>query len=517
MLTEILNSPIPIRSPLPWALGRLWFLKGKGIIHVRGPHIERIYLLHEGDVAGVWHRADDELVHDNEKLRLFFSFQPNYMELPYHQCAPLMLTNLNDLREQIGWAFWRRHIKKALLDVLDRDITHRVWWPFPSTFKAGNMPTLSIPEVLWEYALGCGPVHIQFLKSLDIPEILYHTLYQTLLNDSRVPLTFRRTVLEPMRFLPGHAPEPDNEKIFLSFFYIPPKKITEKTQPVETQPTPSSQPELKDRSSEVKETSTENHPELPEQEETVRLEDYIDRWDYLSAFSYQSERWSHYRVLGVPQDADEETIRNRFRTLSRIFHPDRWHDADSRKYEIVSRLFDRIRKAYEILSDEDQRRIYDHELKSQQKRVEIVDKKEGYIDPKLYQEYVTRALKFVRSGKYQEAARWLISSERIHSSPHLKAAIAYMKSFDNQNRHESMKQFETLTNEGKPDGLILWMFADALTRWGFQNRAKKISSSLSNIDPRVLQSLGEPGKLPPCNNRSLLNMLRDVLIVEFIE
>ena len=57
-----------------------------------------------------------------------------------------------------------------------------------------------------------------------------------------------------------------------------------------------------------------------------------------------------YTELDVPVDASLETIKQRYRTLAQIHHPDKGGDEE---------LFKRIKLAYEILSDPVRRKQYD--------------------------------------------------------------------------------------------------------------------------------------------------------------
>ena len=61
---------------------------------------------------------------------------------------------------------------------------------------------------------------------------------------------------------------------------------------------------------------------------------------------------NYYVVLGIAEDADEETIRSAFRALARRYHPD--VGAGSSLVE-----FQRAREAYETLVDPERRRQYD--------------------------------------------------------------------------------------------------------------------------------------------------------------
>jgi Ca-activated chloride channel family protein len=61
----------------------------------------------------------------------------------------------------------------------------------------------------------------------------------------------------------------------------------------------------------------------------------------------------YYEILGIPQTATDEDIRQAYRSLARGAHPDVSEDADA------SEAFQDAQEAYEILSDPAQRRKYD--------------------------------------------------------------------------------------------------------------------------------------------------------------
>jgi curved DNA-binding protein CbpA len=73
----------------------------------------------------------------------------------------------------------------------------------------------------------------------------------------------------------------------------------------------------------------------------------------------------YYVVLGIAEDADEETIRSAFRALARRYHPD--VGAGSSPVE-----FQRAREAYETLADPERRRRYDRQLRSTRARPVLV-------------------------------------------------------------------------------------------------------------------------------------------------
>jgi curved DNA-binding protein len=61
----------------------------------------------------------------------------------------------------------------------------------------------------------------------------------------------------------------------------------------------------------------------------------------------------YYEVLGVPRDADPDTIRRAYRKLARKYHPDLNSDGDAEE------RFKELGEAYEVLSDAEKRERYD--------------------------------------------------------------------------------------------------------------------------------------------------------------
>ena len=65
---------------------------------------------------------------------------------------------------------------------------------------------------------------------------------------------------------------------------------------------------------------------------------------------------NYYVILGIPVDADHESIRHAFRALARRFHPDAGAGSSAEK-------FHGIFEAYETLRDPARRAIYDRSLR----------------------------------------------------------------------------------------------------------------------------------------------------------
>ncbi|EDW09508.1 dnaJ homolog subfamily C member 11 [Drosophila mojavensis] len=66
---------------------------------------------------------------------------------------------------------------------------------------------------------------------------------------------------------------------------------------------------------------------------------------------------NYYTFLNLPRDATPEQINTAYRKQSRIYHPDKHMDPESKKEAEI--MFNRTKRAYEVLSDPHQRAIYD--------------------------------------------------------------------------------------------------------------------------------------------------------------
>ncbi len=66
---------------------------------------------------------------------------------------------------------------------------------------------------------------------------------------------------------------------------------------------------------------------------------------------------NYYKILGVSQSANSEAIKRAYRNKAKTYHP----DISSAK--ISKEQFQLINEAYQVLKDEQKRRLYDHRLK----------------------------------------------------------------------------------------------------------------------------------------------------------
>jgi curved DNA-binding protein CbpA len=99
-----------------------------------------------------------------------------------------------------------------------------------------------------------------------------------------------------------------------------------------------------------------------------------------------------YSVLGLPRNATEEQIRQRFRELARVRHPDRFQGEDKAAAETE---FQELTQAFNVLSDPQRRRQHDLEL----------TRPGAESDPRqLARAYLQRGIKAYKEKNFLEAA-----------------------------------------------------------------------------------------------------------------
>src|SRR5438128_7252167 len=143
---------------------------------------------------------------------------------------------------------------------------------------------------------------------------------------------------------------------------------------------------------------------------------------------------SFYELLGLPPDADGGTIRRAYLDKSRRFHPDAWFRKDVGAFgPLLSHAFQKLSAAYQVLSDEDARGEYDHDLKrrlSQREREAMerraLSREEEERRQRERRERLLRTKGFARIGAarklYEEAMELALNGERAQAIAALKAA-----------------------------------------------------------------------------------------------
>lgn len=71
---------------------------------------------------------------------------------------------------------------------------------------------------------------------------------------------------------------------------------------------------------------------------------------------------THYEILGIEKNASEKEVRQAYRALSMLHHPDKVQNKSQEEQEEANRRMQEINAANDILSDPHQREMYDREL-----------------------------------------------------------------------------------------------------------------------------------------------------------
>ncbi|KAJ2847701.1 hypothetical protein IWW36_003714, partial [Coemansia brasiliensis] len=87
--------------------------------------------------------------------------------------------------------------------------------------------------------------------------------------------------------------------------------------------------------------------------EEARLRDMEQEWA-----STAEGGIDYYKALNVSPQASDDDIRDAYKRLSRLFHPDRHHSTQQREW--AQQQFHTISRAYEVLTDARARAAYDH-------------------------------------------------------------------------------------------------------------------------------------------------------------
>ena len=92
----------------------------------------------------------------------------------------------------------------------------------------------------------------------------------------------------------------------------------------------------------------------------------VDMQRELQDLETGGDRLTHYQLLSVGADADGGTIRRAYLGKSKRFHPDAWYRKDLGPFApLLSKWFQRLSAAYQVLSDEESRSAYDRDHRVQ--------------------------------------------------------------------------------------------------------------------------------------------------------
>lgn len=146
------------------------------------------------------------------------------------------------------------------------------------------------------------------------------------------------------------------------------------------------------------------------------------------------DRLTHYELLDVDADADGGAIRRAYLERSKRFHPDAWYRKELGPYgPLLSKWFQRLSSAYQVLSDEESRAVYDRDHRSEisQRHGQALERRElSRVEEERRarerRERLLRTKGFARIGAarklYEEALEHALNGERTQAVFALKAA-----------------------------------------------------------------------------------------------
>jgi curved DNA-binding protein CbpA len=162
------------------------------------------------------------------------------------------------------------------------------------------------------------------------------------------------------------------------------------------------------------------------------------------------DRLSHYELLGVPADADRGTIHRAYLTRSKRIHPDAWYGKELGQFgPLLSKWFQRLSTAYQLLTDEESRLEYDRDHQAElsdsdrsaleRRALSLAEKERRAREGR---ERLLRSKGFARIGAarklYEEAGQLAQNGERANAIAALKAA----RELDPNRKEISLKLLE---------------------------------------------------------------------------
>ena len=122
---------------------------------------------------------------------------------------------------------------------------------------------------------------------------------------------------------------------------------------------------------------------------------------------------SFYDVLAIPPDSSAEQIKHAYRDLARRYHPDL---PDNRHNTAACEMFLKVQEAYDLLSDERQRKRYD----AIRKILETPPPQDDEV-------FIPSACGFINMGPIP--AQWQSGSIHVTGSINLSSSMAFFSPF----------------------------------------------------------------------------------------
>lgn len=137
----------------------------------------------------------------------------------------------------------------------------------------------------------------------------------------------------------------------------------------------------------------------------------------------------HYTVLGLPRTASKDDIKEAYYELAKTFHPDRLPPSLPMLNGKMTRVFDSIRDAYEVLSDDSRRAEY----------LAFLDGSRGMGGHDDAHELYRLGETHLRRREYRKAENMFLSAHKKQSKAEYLAAAAWAIYLDTSRKDEAAK------------------------------------------------------------------------------
>ena len=252
---------------------------------------------------------------------------------------------------------------------------------------------------------------------------------------------------------------------------------------------------------------------LPKEEEPItpdrhpmadKLERLADRLE---------DAQNHFEILDCPWDSSVDRFRKAHRDLSLILHPDRYADAPEDLQELSNKLFDKIRAAWEVLENDEERKKYIdkeiHGIKTEEEQA--MEELQAYWAA---EEDFKRGMALFNQGRIPQAH--INFQKAVEACPNELEFRAYLgfttfHSFKNSNKEAALRGIDDIKevielNQGQERKLdSAWMLVGRAYRENNEpekakralKQALRINPSNSDAVRELKRIMGGPKKAAP--------------------
>jgi curved DNA-binding protein CbpA len=194
----------------------------------------------------------------------------------------------------------------------------------------------------------------------------------------------------------------------------------------------------------------------------------------------QARSGTYYQLLGVTSESPAKAIKQGFYALARKYHPDR-HMSKPEWMAPLKDLMESVTAAYNILSDEEKRAIYDEQLESSGA---FNLGRSRSVSQKNLEECFLHATESLRAENYAGSIVWLRKCvELAPDEPRYRALLANSLATIPQYRNEAIQHYERAIELDPFNARLLHQFAELFEEMQLASRARQMYLKILEIEP----------------------------------